>query len=355
MEEQNKPIIGITHGDINGISYEIILKALRDNRILDFCTPVIYGSPKVAAYHRKALKISNINVNNIRKLSDINPKRINIINCISDNVRVELGKSTQMAGKSSFEALEKAMADLKSGDLNILVTAPINKENIKEAGFQFPGHTEYLSSNFDSDVIMLMIKDNLRIGVVTGHIPVKEVSQNISIEKIVKKLKLINQSLIDDFGIRKPVIAVLGLNPHASDNGVIGNEENNLIIPAIQQAKIENIMAMGPYPADGFFTNNEYIKFDAILAMYHDQGLIPFKILSSGEGVNYTAGLPIIRTSPAHGTAYDIAGASKASPESFRQAIYHALDILKNREMLKGIEPLPIQTDKQNISYEDEE
>lgn len=329
--------IAITHGDINGISYEVILKTLSDHRLLEICTPIVYGSPKVAGYHRKTLRIGNFSLNVIRNPDEANPKRANIINCVDDNVRVELGKSTKIAGDAAYSALKRATQDLSNKKVDVLVTAPINKLNMQLSGFEFPGHTEYLVNEFkpEDTGLMLMVGENLRIGVVTGHIPVSEIARNISIEAIVSKLHIMNKSLIEDFAIRKPRIAVLALNPHASDKGTIGNEEEKIIIPAIEQAKAENIMALGPYPADGFFGSSNFNKFDAILAMYHDQGLIPFKTIEFDAGVNYTAGLPVIRTSPAHGTAYEIAGENKASSNAFRQALYLANDIYRNRHKYK--------------------
>ncbi len=339
-ETPTKINIGITHGDINGISYEIILKSLNDNRIFDFFTPVIYGSPKVAAYYKKVMRI-NPNFNHIQTIEKANPKAINIINCISNKVRVEVGKSTEMAGQASLNALKYAVLDLKNKNLDILITAPINKNNIKIEDFKFTGHTGFLANEFEvEEVAMLMIHQNLRIGVLTEHIPISEVAQSITVEKIMSKLRLINSSLKKDFGINKPVIAVLSLNPHAGDKGLIGKEDQEIIIPAIKQAKEEGIMAVGPYPADGFFGSNAYADFDATLAMYHDQGLIPFKTITQNKGVNFTAGLPFIRTSPAHGTAYDMAGQNKANHESFQQAMFLALEIHKNRKLLENIEPL---------------
>lgn len=333
IDMMEKIKVGITHGDINGISYEIIIKTLRDNRINELCTPIVYGSPKIAAYHRKALNISNFSFNNIKSPSEANTKRANIINCTEDNTRVELGKSTTMAGNSSYRALELAIADLKENQIDVLLTAPINKQNIQSKKFNFPGHTEFLENMFDvKNVLMLMVSDTLRVGVVAGHVPISRVLTYITTEGILKKLRLLNKTLIEDFAIRKPRIAVFGLNPHASDNGIIGNEEKNIIIPAITKAKEENILAIGPYPADGFFGSQSCSQFDAILAMYHDQGLAPFKALSFDDGVNYTAGLPIIRTSPGHGTAYEIAGKNMASENSFRNALYLALDTFKNRQ-----------------------
>ncbi len=329
---KNKITIGITHGDINGIGYEVIFKALVDSRILDFCTPVIYGSSKVAAYHRKSLNIPNFSLNSINNASEAHVKRINIINCVDEEIRVELGKPTKAAGVAAYMALEKATADLEEGVIDALVTAPIHKKNIQSENFSFPGHTEYLESKFSKDgSLMLLISDILKVGVVTGHIAINEVSKNITEEKILSKLRIFNESLKKDFTIRKPKIAVLGLNPHAGDNGLMGKEELEVIIPAINKAKEEDIMALGPYPADGFFGTGNLDKFDGILAMYHDQGLIPFKTIAFSSGVNFTAGLSVVRTSPDHGTAFEIAGKGEADEESFRQAIYKAIDIFKSR------------------------
>lgn len=339
IKKEHKTLkIGISQGDINGISYEVIIKSLQDNRIFDLFTPILYGSSKILAYHRKALNINNFSMNNIKTPREANHKRANIINCLDDNIRVELGKSTQMAGEASLSSLEKAVEDIKSGAVDILVTAPINKKNIQLKGFDFPGHTEYLKSKFEAgNVLMLMVSEKLKVGVVTGHIPLKDVAVAITKEAIIKKLRILNKSLIEDFAISNPKIGVLGLNPHAGDNGLIGKEEQEIISPAIEQARNENIMALGPYPADGLFGSDHFSKFDAILAMYHDQGLAPFKSLVFSEGVNYTAGLPIVRTSPAHGTAYDLAGKNKAKADSFRQALYLAVDIYHNREKHKEL------------------
>jgi len=330
--------LGITHGDINGISYEIILTTLSDPRILEICTPIVYGSAKVAAYHKKTLNLNNVNLNSVRNIEEVHSKRANLINCVDDNVKVELGKSTQIAGESAFTALEAAVNDLKAGKIDALLTAPINKFNIQSDKFNFKGHTDYLQDRFGaSDAVMFMVSDLIRVGLVNEHVPISKVPAFITKERILSKLKSINQSLIEDFNITNPRIAVLGLNPHAGDNGLIGNEEIDIIIPAISIAREQNIMALGPYPADGFFGSGNFSKFDAILAMYHDQGLIPFKTLTAGEGVNFTAGLPIIRTSPAHGTAYEIAGRGEASSDSFRKALYMACDIYKNRMEYKEL------------------
>lgn len=330
--------VGITQGDINGISYEIIIKTLKDSRINELCTPVLYGSPKVAAYHRKAINVSNFSFNHINSPDEANVKRPNIINILEDSVRVELGKSTKAAGEASFKSLEKAVEDLKTEKIDALVTAPINKNNIQSDDFNFVGHTEYLENVFDKkDALMIMVSDLLKVGVVTTHLPVKKIVENITKEKILEKLRLLNLSLIQDFGINKPKIAVLGLNPHAGDEGILGAEENEIIGPAIEEANEEEICSFGPYPSDGFFGSENFTKFDAVLAMYHDQGLIPFKALVKGAGVNFTAGLPVIRTSPAHGTAYELAGQGDASPASFRNAMYLACDVFKNRKQYSEI------------------
>jgi 4-hydroxythreonine-4-phosphate dehydrogenase len=341
---QNKIVVGISHGDINGVSYEVIIKSLMDNRLFDFCIPIVYGSAKVAAYHRKALNIANFSFNNIKSAAEANVKRANIINCLDDNVRVELGKSTNIAGESSLISLENAVKDLKDGKIDVLVTAPINKDNVQSERFNFPGHTEYLTNESKSkESLMLMVSENLKVGVVTTHIPLSKVSEAITEEVILSKLRIMNKSLIQDFRIRKPKIAVLGLNPHAGDSGLLGTEEVDIIIPALKKAKEEGILALGPYPADGFFGSDNFKKFDAILAMYHDQGLTPFKALAFNSGINYTAGLDFIRTSPGHGTAFEIAGLGKASEDSFRNAIYQACDIFRNRTEYKEISKNPLQ------------
>jgi 4-hydroxythreonine-4-phosphate dehydrogenase len=337
-------ILGITHGDINGISYEVIMKALADNRILDGCTPVVYGSPKVAAYHRKALDLENFSFNTIRLVDEALAKKANMLNCIDDNARVELGKSTTYAGEASLQALEAVVKDMLEHKVDVVVTGPINKANIKSEKFNFNGHTEFFETCFKSDgVLMLMVNESMRIGVVTTHVPLSKVNEYITRDAVMHKLKILNQSLLRDFAIRGPRIAVLGLNPHAGENGLIGDEEDREIIPAISDARNEGILAFGPFPADGFFGAGTFTKYDAILAMYHDQGLIPFKALSSGSGVNYTAGLSIVRTSPAHGTAYDIAGKNEASPDAFRKAIYLACDIFRNRMQYSEISANPLK------------
>lgn len=337
--------VGITHGDINGIGYEVIMKSLLDNRIMENCTPIVYGSPKVAAYHRKALDINNFSFNHINSADEAVPKRPNIINCIDENIRVELGKSTKMAGEASYMALEAAVKDIKEGKIDVLITAPINKENIQSNVFHFPGHTQYLAEEFKAeDHLMLMVSNDLKVGIVTEHIPLSKVASTISTEMILSKLRVLNRTLMEDFTLHKPRIAVLALNPHAGDHGLIGDEEEREIIPAIKAANEEGMIAMGPYPADGFFGSADYKKFDAILAMYHDQGLTPFKLASFESGVNFTAGLPIVRTSPGHGTAYSLAGEGIASEDSFRNAMYLAIDLFLNREQYKEFSKDPLQS-----------
>ena len=331
-------IVGISHGDINGVGYEVIIKSLMDTMINELCVPVVYGSPKVAAYHRKALNINNFSFNNIRSVDEANHKRTNIINCLDDEVRVELGKATQHSGEAALISLEMAVEDLKAGKIHVLVTAPIDKNIVQSDKFHFPGHTEYLKSKVGADdALMLMVSESLRIGLVTGHVSLKKVPEYVTRESVLKKIRLMSRTLLVDFAIRRPKIAVLGLNPHAGDNGLLGNEEAEIILPAVEKAQQEGILAFGPFPADGFFGAGSFSKFDGILAMYHDQGLTPFKALSFDTGVNFTAGLPVIRTSPVHGTAFQIAGKGEASENSFRQAIYLACDIYRNRLMYKEI------------------
>jgi 4-hydroxythreonine-4-phosphate dehydrogenase len=336
--------VGITQGDINGIGYEVIIKTLSNPRILELCTPIVYGSSKVASYHRKTLDVPEFNLNLVRSAEFAVQKRANIINVYEKEVKIDLGLSTETAGQLSLLSLDAAVEDLKHNHIDVLVTAPINKKNIQSSTFKFPGHTEYLANKFGTnDYLMLMVSNNIRVGVVTGHIPLKDISSSINSNLILSKIKILNESLTKDFGIRRPRIAVLGLNPHSGDGGVLGTEEQEIIIPAINKAKEENIFAFGPYAADGFFGSSAFTHFDAILAMYHDQGLIPFKTLTFESGVNFTAGLPIIRTSPAHGTAYELAGKNQASPDSFREALYLALDIYRNRKQHISLTSNPLK------------
>ena len=338
--EDRKIRVGITQGDGNGIGYEVIIKALADERILDFCTPVIYGSSKIFGFYRKLIHNLDkpVNTNIITEAKEAHPKRVNIVNCLPDNVYVEPGQSTPESAKSAMIALQKAVEDIKSGDIDVLVTAPFNKRAMANEGFGFTGHTEYLEKEFGvDDVCMIMVSDSLKVGVVTGHIPLKEVSSAISVEKIVGKLRLMKHSLERDFGIDSPRIAVLGLNPHCGDGGLLGEEERDIILPAVRQAVSEGILAFGPYSPDGFFGLGNYAKFDAVLAMYHDQGLIPFKALAFEDGVNFTAGLPIVRTSPDHGTAYEMAGRDEADPRSMMSSIFTAIDVFKRQKAYDGL------------------
>ena len=337
--------VGITHGDINGIGYEVILKTFADLRITELCIPVIYGSTKVAAYHRKALEIQPVMFNLIDSPEGADVDKVNIINCVSDDVKVELGKSTPIGGEAAFKALERATEDLKNGLIDVLVTAPINKHNIQQDDFHFPGHTEYLESKFGDDKtksLMILAKDSLRVALVTGHLPLSQVPSAITKEKIVETARIFDDSLKRDFSIGKPRIAILSLNPHAGENGLLGSEEQDVIVPAIEELSSE-ILCFGPYAADGFFGSEQYTHFDGILAMYHDQGLAPFKALAMEDGVKYKAGLPIIRTSPAHVTAFGISGKNEASEISFRNAIYMAIDTYRHREEYETARTNPLR------------
>jgi len=324
--------VGITLGDMNGIGPEIILKTVSDNRLSQDLTIVVYGSNRVLNFYKKELSIEQFSFHGIKEAANAIPKKVNLVSLTKQELPVVPGEVTEIAGKLAFMSLEAAVEDLAGNKIDVLVTSPINKKNIQQKGFEFPGHTEYLAkySNVDQ-ALMLMCSEDLRVGVVTGHVPLKEVSEKISQDQIVAKLLAMDKSLKMDFTVQKPKIAVLGLNPHAGDNGLLGAEEKEVIVPAINKAKEQGVFAFGPYAADGFFAGNSFKNFDAILAMYHDQGLIPFKSIAGDYGVNYTAGLPIVRTSPAHGTAYDLAGKSVANEQSFRQAIYMACDIYRNR------------------------
>ena len=325
--------IAITHGDFNGISYEVILKALSDNKMTELCSPIVYGLAKVAAFYKNRLGMQEPGLQVVKNIEQINLKKNNLLNIVEQEVQINIGKSEAMAGKMSELALQAVCRDLKAGKVDAVVTAPINKDNIQSETFRFPGHSEFFAQQFDApDSMMMMVTEGCRIGFVTNHLPVAEVSKAINTDLILKKLRILHKTLRVDFGCSTPKIAVLSLNPHAGDNGLLGKEEKDVVIPAINQAFAEKINAFGPFPADGFFGSGNHTKYDAVLAMYHDEGMIPFKILSRGEGVNFTAGLPIVRTSPAHGTAYDIAGQNKADGQSMRNAIYLAIDILRNRQ-----------------------
>jgi 4-hydroxythreonine-4-phosphate dehydrogenase len=330
---QAKPVIGITTGDLNGIGIELVLKTFSDHRLLEFCTPVIFASNKVVNFYRKSIPEINFNFQSTKDASRVTPKQVNIFNCWEEEVTITPGQLNDTGGKYAVKSLTAAVQALKENKIHALVTSPIHKKNIQSPEFSFTGHTPYLKEAFGvNDVVMLMAASNMRVGLVTEHIPVGEVAKHITREAISGKIRIIKNSLQKDFGIDKPRIAVLGLNPHAGDEGLIGKEEEEIIRPAIKDVKQQDdIMAFGPYSADSFFARGQYEKFDAVLAMYHDQGLIPFKSLALGYGVNYTAGLPGIRTSPDHGTAFDIAGKNKADESSFREAVFVALDILSKR------------------------
>lgn len=332
-KHDEKPKIGITIGDINGIGPEVIIKALRDSRILNFITPIIYGSTKTLSYYKKELNLEDFSYIQVKGSGDFLPKKVNVVNCWDDTLEINPGSITPEGGRSSFLALEKATKDLKEGLLDAIVTAPINKNNIQSEAFKFAGHTEYFTENFKAkDSLMFMTTTDLKIGVATGHIPLKEVSNVLTKDVLTSKLSIMEASLKNDFGIIKPRIAVLGLNPHAGEDSLLGKEDAEVIRPVIEALKGNGSLIFGPFPADGFFGKADYKKFDGILAMYHDQGLIPFKTLAFENGVNYTAGLSIIRTSPDHGTAYDIAGKNAANETSMREAIYMARDIYRNRK-----------------------
>lgn len=334
--------LGITMGDFNGVGLEVIIKTLVNSKILEFCTPIVYGSSKIFSYHKNIVK-ADLQVQNINSAQRPFTGRVNVVNCWQDSVNISLGKATEEGGKYAYIALDRATSDLENGLIDALVTAPINKAAMQMANFPHPGHTEYLTQKFGaSESLMLMLHEDLRVGLVTNHIPVSQVASKITKEKFVRKMKIFNKALKRDFGFERPTMAVLGLNPHAGDDGLIGKEENEIIRPAIIEAKKNGVLAMGPYSADGFFGSGDYKKFDGVLAMYHDQGLIPFKTLSFGQGVNYTAGLKYVRTSPDHGTAYNIAGKNEADPTSFRKAIYEAIDIFRNRKIHKETHENPI-------------
>lgn len=350
--------VGVTHGDVNGVGYEVMLKTFSDIRIAESCIITIYGSSKVAAYHRKTMELQPVALNTVANAADAVVNKINILNCCSEDLKVEIGKSTESAGEAAFFALEKATADLKEGVIDVLVTAPINKHNIQRGEFTFPGHTEYLEEKFavkGGKSLMILANDTLRVALVTGHLPLAEVSANLTKDKIKSTIRIFNQSLQRDFGIQKPRIAVLSLNPHAGEKGLLGKEEELVITPALKEMDNDKILAFGPYAADGFFGSGSFSRFDGVVAMYHDQGLIPFKVLAMENGVNFTAGLPVVRTSPAHGTAYDIAGKNEASEDSFRQAIYMGIDVFKKRKWFDEATANPLRKmyfEKNNVKDE---
>lgn len=326
--------VGITHGDVNGVGYEILLKTFSDARMFELLHPIVYGSSKSASYHRKALNNDAVNFHIISKVEESQEGKVNLVNCVREETKISLGKPSPEAGEAAFIALDAACRDLSEGKIDLLVTLPINKDTIQNERFHFPGHTEFLEQRFAGEndkALMIMATETMRVALATTHVPLSQVSSLLSKDLIMEKLKTLDLTLKRDFRIENPRIAVLGLNPHAGENGLLGKEEEEIIAPAVKEAQDQWILCAGPFPADGFFGSGRFKEFDAILAMYHDQGLIPFKTLAMDSGVNFTAGLPIVRTSPDHGTAYDIAGKNLASDESFRQAIYMGIDIFRNR------------------------
>lgn len=335
--QDRKPRIAISVGDINGIGYEIIVKSLKDKNILDFFTPVIFGSTKHLNHFKNLVKEESIQFFGINSADKAVDRKINVVNLWKEPVQMEFGKATEISGRMAFESLKAAAEAVKNGDCDVLVTAPINKKNIQSEEFNFPGHTEYLGDVWGGNPLMFLVTDTLKISLVTQHIPLKEVSEQITKEGIVQKIKALHDSLKLDFGVRKPKIAVLGLNPHSGDNGLLGSEEQEIIVPAIQTVYEQGILVFGPYAADSFFNPTNLEMFDAVLGMYHDQALIPFKTLCFEDGVNYTASLPFVRTSPDHGVAYDIAGKGIADETSFREALYTAVSIYEKRKEYKDL------------------
>ena len=342
----NKYVVGITQGDINGIGYEVIFKALADPAIYDDCTFVIYGSPKIAAFHRKQVNLGNMVVNNANSIEDIVPNAINIINVCDENTRVDLGSNTIQAGECSLAAIHRAQADLKNNLLDILINAPTNQGNLMDAGFKFAGVPEFIAHDLNCrNFVLMMLGDKIRIATATSPMPIASVPSVLTPEKLLWKIKTLNKSLKDDFAIRKPRIAVLGFNPFASDYGAFGQEEAEKIQPAIEKATEEDIVVFGPYSPDSFFASEAYMKFDAVLAMTYDQAVVPFRIIEGYGGVSYTGGLPVVCTAPLHGPAYDIAGKGVADDTSIRNSIYRAVDIMNSKKILDGIVPLRKQTE----------
>lgn len=341
MDKTDKIIVGISIGDLNGIGIEVILKTFEDKRMLDFCTPVLFGATKTISYHKKALGIETP-VQGINSINQINHSKINVLNLWKEDVKIELGIATKVSGDYAAKSLSSATKHLKEGEIDVLLTAPINKENIQSEEFNFPGHTEYLEANLEGESLMILMTDKLRIGLITGHIPIAKVSEAITPELIKNKVETMHKCLKQDFGISKPKIAILGLNPHCGDNGVIGKEDDDIIKPTIIEIKESGKMVFGPYAADGFFGSETYKQFDGVLATYHDQGLAPFKALSFGKGVNFTAGLSHVRTSPDHGTGYDIAGKNLANSSSFSEALFTAIQVFKSRKEYNQLTEKPL-------------
>lgn len=342
--ELQKPVVGFTCGDLNGIGIELIIKSLGDSRIIEMCTPVVFASNKSINFYRKILPDINFAYQPVKDFTRLNTKQINLFTCWEEEVQITPGLLNDTGGKYALISLQQGAQALKNGNINAMVTAPIHKNNIQSPNFNYSGHTPYLKALFDvKDVAMIMTAENMRVALLTEHLPVSEIARNVTKENILSKLRIIHESLQKDFSIEKPKIAVLGLNPHAGDEGLIGNEEETIIKPAVKAAALQNMLVFGPYSADAFFARGQHEKFDVVLAMYHDQGLIPFKSLAHGEGVNYTAGLPVVRTSPDHGTAFDIAGKGIADHSSFLAAIFTAIDIAKMRLTYADIHKNPLR------------
>ncbi len=348
MRKEEKVLVGISVGDLNGIGGEIILKTFEDNRILDFCTPIIYASNKAFAFFKTHFK-SDISFNGIHKPEQAIHGKVNVLNVWKENVAINFGNEDMKIGEYAIKSFKTATNDLKNNKIDVLVTAPINKHNIQSSSFNFPGHTDYLSQELEGEGLMFMITNSLKVGLLTDHVPVSEVSSKITKELITSKIETINKTLKIDFGIRKPKIAVLGINPHTGDNGVIGTEDDDILKPTLVEIRDTGKLVFGPYSADSFFGSNNYNNFDAIIAAYHDQGLIPFKTLSFGQGVNFTAGLSGVRTSPDHGTAYEIAGKGQADNSSFKEALFTGIQIFKNREEFQKISSNPLKKQRKKI------
>lgn len=344
MSEQKRPVVGVSVGDLNGIGIEIIIKTFSDSRILELCTPVVFASNKVINFYKKSIPELPLNYSNIKEISKANPKQLNIFTVWEEEVEIQPGQMTETGGKYGVKSLQAAVKALKEKSIDALVTAPLNKFTMQSSEFNFTGHTPFLKQAFQADdVLMLMIADNMKVALLTEHLAIMDVAKNISKEQIIKKIQLLKNSLIKDFGVERPRIAVLGLNPHAGDEGLVGKEEKEIIRPAILESKRNDCIVMGPYSADAFFARGNHEKFDAVLAMYHDQGLIPFKSLALGEGTNFTAGISAIRTSPDHGTAFDIAGKNMADESSFRAAIFSAIDIFNTRNNYQEMRKNPLK------------
>jgi len=348
MKKAENIIVGISIGDLNGIGSEVVLKTFEDARMLELCTPVIFANVKILSFVRKNFE-STVALHGIDRLDQIVIGKVNVFNLWREGIDLNLGTNDEKVGEYAIKSFVAATKALKEGEIDVLVTAPINKYNIQSESFKFPGHTDYLDQELEGNALMLMVQDNLRVGLLTDHIPLNEVASHLTEELIFKKIETVKQTLIQDFSINKPKIAVLGLNPHCGDGGVIGTEDDNVLKPALKKLFEKGTLVFGPFAADGFFGSNQYEKYDAIIATYHDQGLIPFKTLSFGNGVNYTAGLSKIRTSPDHGTAYDIAGKNKADYNSFKEAVYLAIDIYNSRNQYAEISEKPLKTKEKQL------